>query len=304
MGNKTKGLIFDIQRYSVHDGPGIRTLIFFKGCPLRCKWCCNPESWHSYPQLMYDESSCVKCGNCISACSRQAIQRQGATIVTDRKSCQGCGDCEDECYYGARRIAGKYMSVTELVGVIEKDTIFYRNSGGGVTLSGGEVLMQADFAVRLLKKCKKNGFHTAIETCGQGSIKKMERLLPYLDLVLYDLKNLDDEGHRNQTGAGNKDILLNLRMLVSKKISIIPRIPLIPGLNDAVEELEAVCRFLKEVGLEKIDILAYHRLGLKKYDELGMDYPIKQIKPFSAAALDEIVAFFKSRQFEVGLHRL
>ncbi len=299
-----KGLIFDIQRYSIHDGPGIRTLIFFKGCPLRCKWCSNPESWHPSPQLLYDESTCVGCGSCIEACSHMAIKKQGKKIVTDRKRCQGCGDCIDACYCGARRIAGKYMSVEDLIREVEKDTIFYRNSNGGITLSGGEVLAQSDFAASLLKACKKDGFHTAIETCGLGSFSAIEKLLPHLDLVLYDLKHLDDEQHREQTGVSNKEILANFKTLVRQHVPIVPRIPLIPGLNDSPNQLEAVCAFFNELGLQTFDILSYHRLGMQKYDELGLDYSIKKINPFSTEALDEILEFFKSRGFEVGLLRV
>lgn len=298
-----KGFIFDLQRYSIHDGPGIRTLIFFKGCRLRCQWCSNPESWHTYPQILYDESACVQCGACIEVCPHQAISREGKQIVTDRNICQGCGGCVDVCYYGARRIAGKYMSVDELVREIEKDTIFYRNSNGGITLSGGEVLMQADFAARLLKACKKDGFHTAIETCGLGKFSEIEKLLPYLDLVLYDLKHLDDEKHREQTGTSNAEILSNFKTLVGKNVPVVPRLPIIPGLNDSPKDLENVCALLNELGLKKFDILSYHRLGMSKYAELGYDYTLKKLTPFSSGQLDEIMEFFESRGFEVNLHR-
>ncbi len=302
--SKKKGRIFDVQRYSVHDGPGIRTLIFFKGCRLRCQWCSNPESWLPNPQLLYDDSTCVQCGACIEACSRQAVRRAGQKIIIDRKICQGCGDCLDVCYYDARRIAGKQMSVDELIQEIEKDTIFYRNSNGGVTLSGGEVLTQADFAASLLKECKKVGFHTAIETCGLGPFSEIEKLLPYLDLVLYDLKHLDDEKHREQTGASNKEVLSNFKVLVRKNVPIIPRIPLIPGLNDSREELENICSLLKESGLNKFDVLSYHRMGMSKYGELGYDYTLKKLTPFSTEELDKIMDLFKARGFEVSLHRV
>jgi len=253
---------------------------------------------------LYDASTCVQCGACVEACTHLASQWKGRKIVIDRKVCQNCGSCIDTCYYGARKIAGGTMSVEELLAEIEKDTIFYRNSNGGVTLSGGEVLMQADFAARLLSECKKVGFHTAIETCGAAPFSEFEKLLPYLDLTLYDLKHINDETHRALTGAGNKDILSNLKTLVKKNVAVIPRIPLIPGLNDAEEDLESFCSILTELGFRKVDILSYHRLGMSKYSELGYNYGLKALAPFSAEKLDEVVKFFESRGLEVNLHRI
>lgn len=196
------------------------------------------------------------------------------------------------------------MSIDELVTEIEKDTLFYRNSNGGVTLSGGEVLMQADFAARLLSECKKVGFHTAIETCGAAPFSEIEKLLPYLDLILFDLKHLNDETHRALTGAGNKDILANLKTLVERNVAVIPRIPLIPGLNDSKADLKNFCSILTELGFKKVDVLSYHRLGMSKYSELGYNYSLKALAPFSAEKLDEVVKFFESRGLEVNLHRI
>ena len=196
------------------------------------------------------------------------------------------------------------MTVDELVTEVEKDTIFYRNSNGGVTLSGGEVLLQADFAANLLSECKKYGFHTAIETCGAGHFSEIEKLLPYLDLILYDLKHLSDEKHRALTGAGNTEILSNLRTLVRKKVPVIPRIPLVPGLNDSKKDLGDFCSLLTELGLKDVDILSYHRLGMSKYSELDYSYGLKDLAPYSAEQLDAVVKFFKTRGLEVNLHKI
>lgn len=196
------------------------------------------------------------------------------------------------------------MSIDELVAEIEKDTIFYRNSNGGVTLSGGEVLMQADFAARLLSECKKVGFHTAIETCGAAPFSEIEKLLPYLDLILYDLKHLSDETHRALTGVGNQEIVSNLKILVEKNVPVIPRIPLVPGLNDSKKDLKSFCSLLTELGFKKVDILSYHRLGMSKYGEMGFDYGLKALAPYSTEKLDEVVKFFESKGLEVNLHRV
>ena len=241
-----EGLIFSIQRYSLHDGPGIRTIVFFKGCNLRCLWCHNPESQSAVPELMSYPDKCRNCGACTAFCSK---------AFTD--ACSKCGSCASVCRYGAREKCGKKESADDVFDVILKDRDYYEVSGGGVTLSGGEPLLQPEFAAAILEKCRENGIHTAIETAGNVPSETLERLMPLTDLFLYDIKCIDTELHKNLTGVSNDLILSNARLLQNSGAEVIFRMPVVPGFNDS--EIGAVSEF---VGDGKLELMRMSRLPI------------------------------------------
>ena len=272
--NSSRGWVFNIQRYSLHDGPGIRTTIFLKGCPLRCLWCDNPESQWVTPQIVFHNERCIYCDACLEVCPQSAIAftgGEGKTILSER--CNLCGGCLEECYSGALEQIGRLITVDEVIAVAIEDQSFYEESGGGVTLSGGEPTVQAEFCRSLLKACHKRAIHTAIETCGHTSWATWQTLLPYLDLILYDLKQIDLIKHIQQTGVSNRLILDNLRQLARSGKQIIVRRPVIPGYNDSPAEIHALAKFIKETGaLQDVNLLPYHRFGQNKYELLGQKY--------------------------------
>ncbi len=252
-----KAIIFDIQRNSFVDGPGIRTTVFFKGCNLKCRWCHNPESQSPKRQMMVYKNKCIGCGKCAEVCPNKL------------KSCDFCGRCEIYCPEDARKICGREYSADEVLSEIEKDRAFYDNSGGGATFSGGECMLQLDFLCEILKKCKENGIHTAVDTAGNVPWESFERILPYTDLFLYDVKAVSGELHRNGTGVSNELILENLKKL-SRCADIIVRIPVIGGYNDNREEMKKAAEFLHGLGIKKVELLPYHAMGENKYDAIGM----------------------------------
>ena len=264
------GMVFNIQHYCVHDGPGVRTNVFFKGCPLRCRWCANPESNQLKPQLMYEAWKCIGCGACEAACPSFAVQLLDGIAVTDRSACTGCGSCTGVCPVPAREITGKVMSVEQVMAEIRLDSTFY-GTDGGVTLTGGECLLQPDFALEILKTCKAENIGTAVETCGFVPFEAFQRIAPYLDIALYDVKLMDSEAHKKYTGVPNEQILENLRRLSSElNIPVIARTPLIPGVNDSEENLRAMGAFLRDnvPTLKEVNLLPYHRLGEGKWEQL------------------------------------
>ena len=266
--NENKGIIFNIQRYSIHDGPGIRSTVFLKGCPLTCFWCQNPESQEMKAEILLDKSKCASCGQCIISCPAGANLLTPDRVKIIRDKCMGCGECVEVCPNEARRLVGEYMTVDEVMEEILRDRVFYENSGGGVTLSGGEPLMQADFALQLLRRCKEEDLHTALDTCGYTSWKTMQKLLEYTDLVLYDIKCLDATKHSMATGKPNELIIENAKMIARSKEMWV-RVPLVPGFNDSEREVRAIVSFIKkELGSTKIDLHCYNKLGEGKYDRL------------------------------------
>jgi len=285
------GTVFDIQRYSLHDGPGIRTIVFLKGCPLRCLWCSNPESQNLKPSIMFDKKSCINCGKCLNVCKYKAISDDKPFFVNVKK-CVGCGECTKICPTNALTLSGKEMNVGEVITELKKDATVYRRSGGGITLSGGEPLMQSDFVSELLKACKAQGWHTAMETTGFGRTEKFEEVFPYTDLVLLDIKAMDSVVHKNQTGVSNELILTNA-MKISQMSKVAVRVPTIPAVNDSVESFEQLCRFVKTLyNVEIIHILPYHRFGQNKYELLGMAYEMKKdiiLEPHQIEVLKSIV---------------
>ncbi len=268
----SSGFIFDIQRFSVHDGPGIRTLVFVKGCPLACLWCSNPESQRSAPELLFDASKCLACGACLQACSHGAVRRTGDTLAYDRDGCLACGICADVCPAEARTVAGRLATADEIVAEVLKDALFFTNSGGGVTLGGGEPLAQVDFARQILHRCRAHGIHTAIETCGHVPWEAFEAILTVTDLFLYDLKHLDAGALSTQTGGDVALILSNLERLTSAGGAVTVRVPVVPGFNDTPENIRAIADHVVRLGLRELHLLPYHRLGESKYRLLGRTY--------------------------------
>ena len=269
------GLIFNIQRFSIHDGPGIRTTVFFKGCPLRCRWCSNPESWNDYPEIVTNDVKCTKCGRCQPVCPVDAIVVDQEGRKLNRSICNLCLKCANVCPTGSLAVTGQWMTVGEVMKEVEADGLFYQNSGGGVTLSGGDPLRQWEFALELLKDCKEKGIHTAIETSGYAPWEVLAKILDYTDLALFDIKHMDAARHQWGTGKGNELILNNARRTAAKVRTWL-RVPLIPGYNDSEENLKAVARLGLEIGAEKVSLLPYHIWGKSKYGRLGRQYPMEQ----------------------------
>lgn len=278
-----QGLIFDIKKYSIHDGPGIRTTVFFKGCPLRCAWCHNPEGQSSHAALMVRANRCILCGECQAACPQGAIHMDG-TAVTERKECLACGECVQVCYSGARERIGRQMTVRQVMADALRDLPFYEQSGGGVTFSGGEPLSQPDFLLELLRACREQEVHTALDTCGYAPWSAFESILEHTDLFLYDLKLMDERRHKQVTGVSNQRILRNLTHLSEQGARLRVRIPLIPGVNDGEENLRSTAQFLASLPqLEGIELLPYHDIAQGKYEALGLPYLFHDLNPISPA---------------------
>lgn len=264
------GTIFDIQRTSLHDGPGIRTTVFLKGCPLRCLWCHNPESQSAAPELMYFEEKCVRCGACVTACPVGAQHIEGDEHRIDREACTLCGACVEACAYDALRIAGEERDVADVMAEVLRDKPFYEQSGGGVTLSGGEPMMQFAFARALLQACRAEGIHSVVETCGQSTSTRYEEIAPLVDLFLFDYKGTDPQLHEEHTGTGNELILANLDLLYRLDAAIVLRCPLVPGVNDTDEHLRGIAELDKKYPrLQALELLAYHAMGTDKSRRIG-----------------------------------
>ncbi|HOI75908.1 MAG TPA: glycyl-radical enzyme activating protein [Syntrophales bacterium] len=263
------GTIFDIQRFSVHDGPGIRTTVFFKGCPLRCAWCANPESQERLPQLLLRDSRCTACGRCLAACPERALRitKESRRRIAWKK-CTQCLRCVEACETGALSISGREATVGEIVNELERDRAFYESSGGGVTLSGGEPLLQPEFAVRLLARCREAGLHTALDTSGCADPDVLRAVIAHADLVLYDIKTLDDGRHRACTGVGNALILDNAGLAASR-VRTWFRVPLVAGVNDGEDEIRGIAALARELGVEQISLLPYHPGGRDKNRQIG-----------------------------------
>ena len=275
----TQGLVFDIRKYSIHDGPGIRTTVFFKGCPLSCWWCHNPESQSSGHEVILHDNRCIRCGACVAACPHQAIAWIDGEPITDRVICERCGTCVGECYSEARQIVGREMTVEQVMAEIAPDTAFYDESHGGVTFSGGEPLLQRDFLLALLQACQARELHTAIDTSGFASWDTVDQIRPFTDLFLYDLKLIDDERHHEFTGVTNQPILRNLQDLSALGHSIVIRIPIVPGLNDDDEAIRQMAEFIAALpNRHPIDLLPYHHIAVDKYLRLGKPYRLFEVR--------------------------
>jgi pyruvate formate lyase activating enzyme len=292
-----RGLIFDIQGFSVHDGPGCRSLIFMKGCPLRCKWCANPEGMVNRPQLMYNDMACARDYACIDSCGEHAIsvRKVGEPITIERSICERCNsfECVEECYKGALRMVGRYVTVQEMMRVISRDRNYW-GANGGITLTGGEPLAQPEFVTEVLRRCRSAYIHTAIETSGHVPWEHYEAALKHVDWVFFDLKHMNSGMHRKETGVANDLILENARRLASLPIRMIMRVPVIPGFNDSEENMIATAEFIKEIKKEEVNLLPFHKLGMSKYEQLGIKCTYEKTEPPSPEQLKRIQSIFNS----------
>ena len=292
-----EGTLFNIQRYSIHDGPGIRTIPFFKGCPLSCKWCSNPESQRLKPELMFNSLRCVHCGKCEVVCPHQALSFANRYFI-DRDKCHQCGECVAACPTQALEMKGTRMSVAQVVDELKKEENLFRRAGGGVTLSGGEPLAQPEFARELLKACKEKGWHTAIETSAYAPKRVIREIFPFIDVALTDIKAINPFIHREHTGVDNRIILENL-LRIAQITQLVVRVPVIPGVNDNVEEIQAITEFAKLLrGVDSLHLLPYHTYGENKYALLGRIYPMGETAPVSEEKMEQLKATVEAQGFE------
>lgn len=305
-----KATIFNIQKYNMYDGPGVRTLIFFQGCPLRCQWCANPEGILKKHRVMFKSNLCVNCGACAAVCpvgihtiSKETMNHE----VNHNIECINCGKCVDACLKSAISIVGEVKTISELLEIVEEDRTFYEVSGGGVTLGGGEVLMQPEAASSLLMACKNEGINTAIETCGYAKLESVLKIAEFTDLFLFDIKHINSDKHFQLTGVRNEQILENLQELLRRKYNVQIRMPLLKGVNDCQEDIEAVMEFLLPYKAYKnfkgVDLLPYHKMGVNKYNQLGMEYPIKGDPSLTNEDLDRIEQWIRKYDLPVKVIR-
>ena len=295
--NELKATVFNIQKFSITDGVGIRTLVFMKGCPLHCLWCSNPESQNKGVEIMDVKTNCIGCGYCASACPQGAVDPD--TFDIDRDRCIACGDCTKRCYANAKKIVGKEYTIHDLMEVVSKDRVFYQNSGGGVTVGGGEPLMQAAFVAEFLGECQRLNIHTAIESCGYCGWNTAEQVFARTDQIFYDLKTFDTEKHKEMTGVGNELILENAVKVARLGKETIFRVPLIKGINDGKQNMEETAAFVKERMRENpnvsLEILPYHSYGRDKYRWLNREYALEEEGFLSEEEVKEKKMFFRDR---------
>jgi len=299
----SEGMIFDLKRYSINDGPGIRTTVFLKGCPLRCQWCHNPEGQFFLPELMVRPSRCLEeCSECLTCCGPGALSKAGGIPVVDRAKCDSCAACAEVCPTQALEMAGRRISAAALIEEIEKDRIFYEESGGGVTFSGGEPLAQPEFLAQVLALCRKRELHTTVDTCGHVQPQSFDRVAGLVDLFLFDLKVIDEARHREFTGHSNRLIRHNLRHLAGKAKKIIIRLPLVQGVNDDAGNIRRTADFIRSAGgIGEISLLPCHKLGQEKYKGLHKSSPGERFAPPSAEILKRIRAELEAQGFKVHL---
>lgn len=298
---KPKGWIFDVKRFAVHDGPGIRTTVFLKGCSLRCVWCHNPEAISPRPEIFFYPDRCITCGSCVAACptGSQLISRD-AKRYFDRDSCIVSGECVEVCNSDALVMAGRLVTVEDVISQVREDVAFYGTSEGGVTLSGGEPLLQNEFSVELLIQCKAEGIHTAVDTCGQVPWRFFEKALPYTDMVLYDVKQISSNTHKMFTGVGNELIFENLRRVCDWGVDVEIRMPIIPTINDSQEDIEGAARLLASLdNISAVRILAYHSLAGSKYHSLGMQNVLPQVDSPDSEGMKQFASWIENYGLKV-----
>ena len=297
-GRGESRLVLSITRMTIHNGPGLRTLILFKGCPLHCIWCSTPESQKTEPELGVYPAKCIRCGDCIPACPTKAISLPDGKLTVDRSLCNVCGQCVEVCNAKALEILGHRMTVPQLVSEVKKDEVVYKYSHGGVTISGGEPLFDTEFALNLLRAFKAEGINTGVDTCGQIPWKGLEPTLPYTDFFLWDIKHMDPDEHKKLTGVSNELILSNAKAVSERNVPLYIRIPLIPGYNDSEENIRATCEFSRGLAsVVEVDIMPLHHLGKARYDSLDRAYPIAGLALYP----DEVIQGFKRLVESYGL---
>ena len=287
-----QGIIFNIQKFSIHDGPGIRTTVFFKGCPLRCKWCSNPESQLDKIQILYDRTKCTHCLNCLNSCPVKALSLVNDKIIIDHKKCIGCLKCVNNCLNSALTNGGEYKNIDEIVGECLKAVAFYEESNGGITISGGEAMCQPTFLKQLVLKLKEHNLHLAIETTGYVESATFQELAKLFDLLLFDVKHVNNQKHIAGTGVSCDLIKTNLIWALKNNISILPRIPVIPNFNASNEDAKEIASFLANIKIKKAQLLPFHQLGEKKYELLNRNYALKNIKALYPEDLKEYQQIF------------
>ena len=297
----TTATVFDIQRCSLHDGPGIRTTVFLKGCPLRCLWCHNPESMDSRPQLAFTASRCIGCRECLRACPNGVHAIVEGKRVINRGLCQRCGRCVEVCHSEALELMGREMALEEVLAEVARDQAFYASSGGGVTLSGGEPLLQPEFATAFLQACRRQGLHTVLDTSGYAPWESLLAVAREADLVLFDLKHTDDARHRELTSVSNRVILDNLARLASEQIDLRVRAPVIPGCNDEEDNYRTMAAYLGRLDVRtlRVDLLPYHQLGSVKHSRLGTEYGLHNVKPPTSERLESLASILRTGGFQV-----
>jgi pyruvate formate lyase activating enzyme len=293
-----KGLVFDIQKFSLHDGPGIRTIVFLKGCPLACMWCSNPEGQSTSAELTYSCDRCIgtdECDQCIAVCLEQALSRgDDGKVCIDRTSCDGCGDCTYVCPSQALEVSGEWVEVDDVIRTVEEDDAFYTRSGGGLTVSGGEPLAQGAFVRALLTTARRRGIDTAVETSGLCNWKTIRDVAPLADRIFFDIKCLNPEKHEKATGVSNRKILENFQRLRAEfpEVDVVVRTPIIPGVNDSEDDIRAIAEFVREAGgASAHELLPYHGFGEPKYPKLGKHYPSSHLRPPSGERMKELQGF-------------
>lgn len=286
------GVIFNIQKFSVNDGPGIRTVVFFKGCPLHCRWCSNPESQLTKVQVFWDEKKCMDCHHCMDICPAQAITVLYGHIHIDTLSCTGCGQCILECPGKALELEGEKRTVQEIMDVVLQDVVFYEESSGGLTLSGGEILSQPEFAVELLLAAKENGLHTCCETTGFAPPELFDRVTEYIDYILFDMKHWDTVKHKEGTGATNELLLSNMIRAIKSGKTVLPRIPVIPRFNNTLDDAARFADVLHEVGANKCQLLPFHQFGENKYHLLDQAYNYQDVPSLHREDLQDYLQVF------------
>lgn len=303
-----KALIFNIQKYNMYDGPGVRTIVFFKGCPLRCRWCSNPESQGRGYELLYKHNQCINCGACVGVCPAGVHGMvDGAHRIDRTARCIGCQRCVEVCKGSALTVAGEQKTISELLAVIEEDRPFYEVSGGGVTLGGGEALMQPEAAAGLLMACTQKGIDTAMETCGYALPAALERVAPHTNLFLFDMKHMDSQKHYEGTGVRNESILNNLTWLLENRFNVQIRVPMLKDYNDDPENMSMMVRFLKPYSKQKnlkgIDVLPYHKMGVHKYTQLDREYPLPGDPRMDEPSLERAVRILDELEIPVTILR-
>ena len=294
-----QGIVFNIQKFSIHDGPGVRTTVFLKGCPLRCRWCSNPESQSFKVQMLYDAKKCVHCGTCVRVCPKQAVRmEESGSVLVNPDRCSSCLACEKSCPGKALTHAGDPKTVEETIEICMQDVDFYEESQGGVTISGGEGMSQPEFTEELVSELKKRGIHTAIETTGYVKEEIFQRLAVQFDLLLFDVKQADREKHRQGTGVYNDLIIRNLRWAKETQLNILPRIPVIPEFNDTLQDAAEIADLLADIGFDKVQLLPFHQMGERKYEFLNREYDMKEKKAYHAEELEEYRKVFLDHQIQ------